>query len=362
MRALEALAHSLGMAILVEVHDGEELELALQLDTPLIGINNRNLRTFEVSLDATLALLNRIPQHRIVITESGILNPADVAQMRARQVNAFLVGEACMRAADPGVELARLFAPGDSRETKARHPDMLQIPNPTRAAWGNFPQVLIHADESKVKKHPDYSAAKSGNVAAAKQLVADVLNPDGVNQLRAMLDGDSVYLVPVFAEERDGINRIPAVFAEVLGACLGLPVYTEIVQANKAGHTGASGYHRLAYPALFDGQVQPEARYLLIDDFIGQGGTLANLKGHIENKGGRVVLATALTGKTYSARLAPSNETLSRLREKHGNELENWWQKTFGYGFSQLTESEARYLERSADIATIRNRIIAARS
>ena len=110
MQDLEALAHSLGMAVLVEVHDGHELAAALQLQTPLIGINNRNLRTFEVTLQTTLGLLSRIPQGRIAITESGILGPEDVRLMRANGVNAFLVGEAFMRAPDPGVALARLFA------------------------------------------------------------------------------------------------------------------------------------------------------------------------------------------------------------------------------------------------------------
>ena len=109
MQEFEALAHSLGMAVLVEVHDGEELDVALQLDTPLIGINNRNLRTFEVGLQTTLDLLAKIPQGRIVVTESGILEPEDVALMRNHDVHAFLVGEAFMRAAEPGVELARLF-------------------------------------------------------------------------------------------------------------------------------------------------------------------------------------------------------------------------------------------------------------
>jgi indole-3-glycerol phosphate synthase len=110
MRAFESLAHSLGMAVLVEVHNGEELEAALQLATPLIGINNRNLRTFEVSLQTTLDLLPRIPAERIVVTESGILNAENVALMRSHQVNAFLVGEAFMRAEDPGLELAKVFS------------------------------------------------------------------------------------------------------------------------------------------------------------------------------------------------------------------------------------------------------------
>jgi len=114
MKTLEALAHKLGMAVLVEVHDGKELETALQLKTPLIGINNRNLRTFEVSLQTTLDLLSHIAssangQSRIVVTESGIFTAQDVKLMRDHDVHAFLVGEAFMRASDPGEELAKVF-------------------------------------------------------------------------------------------------------------------------------------------------------------------------------------------------------------------------------------------------------------
>ncbi|MFD2365620.1 indole-3-glycerol phosphate synthase TrpC [Pseudoduganella sp. GCM10020061] len=109
MAELEACAHALGMDVLVEVHDGDELTAALRLKTPLVGINNRNLRTFEVSLETTIGLLPRIPQERLVVTESGILGPADVKRMREHDVHAFLVGEAFMRAPEPGVELERLF-------------------------------------------------------------------------------------------------------------------------------------------------------------------------------------------------------------------------------------------------------------
>ncbi len=109
MRSLEAAAQALGMAVLVEVLDPAELEMALDLATPLVGINNRNLRTFETRLETTLDLLARIPGDRLVVTESGILTPADVARMRANAVQAFLVGEALMRAADPGVALEELF-------------------------------------------------------------------------------------------------------------------------------------------------------------------------------------------------------------------------------------------------------------
>ncbi len=110
MVELEAIARSLDMAVLVEVHDGAELERALKLKTPLVGINNRNLRTFEVTLETTLSLREQVPADRLLVTESGILGRADVLRMREAGVNAFLVGEAFMRAPDPGVALAELFA------------------------------------------------------------------------------------------------------------------------------------------------------------------------------------------------------------------------------------------------------------
>ena len=110
MADFEAIARSLDMAVLVEVHDRPELERALKLKTPLVGINNRNLRTFEVTLDTTLGMLKDVPSDRLLVTESGILKPADVKTMRDAGVHAFLVGEAFMRADDPGLALARLFA------------------------------------------------------------------------------------------------------------------------------------------------------------------------------------------------------------------------------------------------------------
>ena len=110
MAEFEAIARSLDMAVLVEVHDQAELDRALRLRTPLVAINNRNLRTFEVTLDATLGLLAGVPADRLLVTESGILTQADVQRMRAAGVHAFLVGEAFMRAEDPGLALAELFA------------------------------------------------------------------------------------------------------------------------------------------------------------------------------------------------------------------------------------------------------------
>ena len=110
MAELEAVAHSLDMAVLVEVHDGAELQRALKLKTPLVGINNRDLRNFEVSLDTTIGLLKDVPADRLLVTESGIATRADVQRLREAGVNAFLIGETFMRADEPGEALAELFA------------------------------------------------------------------------------------------------------------------------------------------------------------------------------------------------------------------------------------------------------------
>lgn len=110
MRELEAAAHALGMAVLVEVHDRAELDVALELATPLIGINNRDLRTFETKLETTLTLAPRVPPARMVVTESGILSSEDVQQLRNGGIKAFLVGEALMRGDNPGLQLEHLFA------------------------------------------------------------------------------------------------------------------------------------------------------------------------------------------------------------------------------------------------------------
>jgi len=237
----------------------------------------------------------------------------------------------------------------------------MEFGKPVRTPWHEFPDVLIHAEESAVKKSTDYPAAKAGDVPAARRLVEAMLNEPIVEKLGVITTGANPLLASVHAYETEGINRIPTVLAEVLAERLGLHAEDSVVQTNRSGHTGASGYHRLAHPALFDGDVERGRAYLLVDDFVGQGGTLANLKGFIETKGGHAVLCTTLTGKPYSAKLTPSGATLRALRAKHGDELETWWKDNFGYGFDCLTESEARYLERADDAQLIRNRLLAAR-
>ena len=181
-----------------------------------------------------------------------------------------------------------------------------------------------------------------------------------MGELRASLDGHAVELVPIHALESAGVNEVPAALARRLSAWLGFPINVSIVQTNTVGHTGASGFQRLANQVLFAGEVKPQQRYLIVDDFVGQGGTLANLIGLITSRGGHVVAATVLTGKPYSAKLAPDDSIIRSLREKHRQDFENWWRQTFGFGYDSLTRSEARYLENSPDAHAIRDRLIAA--
>ncbi|MDO8414312.1 MAG: phosphoribosyltransferase, partial [Gallionellaceae bacterium] len=160
--------------------------------------------------------------------------------------------------------------------------------------------------------------------------------------------------------EQNGVNAIPEVFADELAQRLGWEVDGGVVQVNVVSHTGADGFSRLARQAEFDGVVQSGAEYVMVDDFVGMGGTLANLRGHIESHGGNVLAAVTLTGKSHSAKLCLTQSSLEELRRKHGTELEHWWQERFGHTFDALTESEARYLIRTEDAGTVRNRIIAA--
>lgn len=231
---------------------------------------------------------------------------------------------------------------------------------PPRRPWGKFPDVLIHAGESRVKNHPAYPSAKSGDAGAALELVRDVFDSEIPERLRILCSSSSPILVSAHAYERQGVNAIPEVLADVMAEKLDWPVDTGVVQTNVVAHTGADGFSRLARQPAFDGAVTGGADYVLIDDFVGMGGTLANLRGHIESHGGRVLAAVALTGKPHSAKLRLTVERLNELRNKHGAELENWWQDRFGHAFDALTESEARYLVRTPDFATIRDRIAAA--
>lgn len=238
--------------------------------------------------------------------------------------------------------------------------DQPMQPTALRAPWVSaFPDVDIHAPESIVKKHPRYKAAKGGDTAAAVDLVLDTMSETAIERLRAYQDLAPV-IVPVHGLEGVSSNTIPAALAVCLAETLGFNLSAEIVQTSRAAHTGSSGWWRLKSQALFSGEVTQGEAYILVDDFVGMGGTFASLRGLIEAKGGKVIHAQALTGKPRSARLALQPETLQALREKHGH-IEPWWRTEVGYEFDALTESEALYLLRIEQADTIRRRLVEAK-
>jgi len=175
---------------------------------------------------------------------------------------------------------------------------------PTRFPWNHFPPVYIHASESFVRTHHAYIAAKAGDGLAAMELVADTMSPYILERLWRRFDSRAPILVNAHAEEASGVNAIPDAMARAISAFLKWPRERRIIQTNKVSHTGASGYERLQRQATFAGRILIGLNYLLVDDFVGQGGTLANLRGHILAQQGYVIGATVLSGKDYSAELA----------------------------------------------------------
>ena len=237
--------------------------------------------------------------------------------------------------------------------------------HPPRAAWKAFADAVLLAGESRTRQYPEYTAAKAGDAVAAANLVDSLVDEAGTARVRALIsevsESGQTLLVSAHAYERQGVNAIPAALAKLLSERLDIPFRITVVQVNIVSHTGADGYGRLARRPRFEGDVDKGREHVMVDDFVGQGGTLANLRGWIEQQGGKVVGAVVLTGKPYSAKLNPSQEQLHELRQRHGPDFESWWRENFDHSFDCLTQSEARYLARSPDVDTIRNRLAAAR-
>ncbi len=213
----------------------------------------------------------------------------------------------------------------------------------SRRGWeADFPDAVTAHRPGRLSAHADYAAAKAGDDPAALRVARDVITPEFVEDVRAALpEGSKPLVVAVQSQEATGNNRIPRMAAEVLAQRLGLQVSEDIVQAAKVNRSAGDALHRLANQPPFTGKVEKGRDYVLIDDTLTQGGTLAQLKTHIEDNGGKVVLATALTGKDYSRKIALNSQSLADVRERFGS-IEPWWRDQFGYGFEGLTESEAR--------------------
>ena len=224
-----------------------------------------------------------------------------------------------------------------------------------------FPDVVIQLPAGspvRFSEHPDYAAAKAGDPEAAARFVNVMVTPAKLDELRTLIGDRQPVAVAAHAEEAAGRNAIPQLYADYLGATLGLPVDNAIVQANRPQRTGKDGEYRLSVHSEFDGPVEAGRDYLMIDDNVTQGGTLADLRSYIEHRGGNVIGATTLTGSRSSEILAPRAATLDALRVKFPD-LEATWKEAFGYDFTGLTHGEATYLLRSDPAHALGARVIA---
>ncbi|HEY5609059.1 MAG TPA: hypothetical protein VIM38_12065 [Alphaproteobacteria bacterium] len=205
--------------------------------------------------------------------------------------------------------------------------------------------------------HPDYIEAKSGDAEAALRLTQAFITSAALTSIEQMLRGRRPYLIAVSAIEAAGFNAIPRAMARTIADELGLALVTGVVQANTVSHTRASGWHRLRFRAEFDGTIQPGVDYWIIDDHVGLGSTMAELRAFVHAQHGTIVGASTLTASRHSEIIALTNDTLSKLRVKHGQTLEDFWLEEFGYGLAGLTEPEAGYLLRAASVDAIRARL-----
>jgi hypothetical protein len=231
-----------------------------------------------------------------------------------------------------------------------------------RMAWNDFPPCIILANEKDVLRDSFYHAAKHENnnldafYLTAKWLgkwVANCITGKPNNLFDQWRELDPL-LVAAIAVEGQSVNAIPETLVGVLAAEMELSyshVDLSITQINRVGHTKSNRWHRLANQPLFDGEIQPGRNYLLVDDFIGMGGTIANFKGYIESKGGKAIGALVLTGQERSAILTPPQELIQSIELKYGKDFTDWWHRTFGFCHTLLTASEAGYLWRSAENA-----------
>jgi len=228
----------------------------------------------------------------------------------------------------------------------------------TRTPWREFQSVFVFAPLNTAKKHPLYINAKQGNdVEASLRLVRDIVNDNDIKRLREAIGSEKVMVVPVQAIEEFGVNKIPAACAYHIATKLEYDLCGEIVQINMPKRTDKGAYYRLSHYPLFDGGVEKGKRYIIVDDTLTMGGTLASLRGFIENGGGHVVLAATLTGHPGAVNLNITPNMLDSICRKHGSELNDWWKNEIGFGVDKLTQGEAGHIKKAPSLEEIRSRI-----
>lgn len=242
-------------------------------------------------------------------------------------------------------------------EQEIRQPENAE-PQEIRTAWNDFPPVISNGKLGDLKNEPEYPAAKAGDVVQSALLVEKLLKDETVQEIKNLIGDNQPILVPIQSEEASGKNRIPQATAFALAEKLGLQVDESIYQSNTAKRTDTGIYHRYVAPPEFKGEVQAGKSYLIVDDTLSVGGTIATLKGYIENNGGKVIGSTVMTAHALKVDIPIQPNMLQSLQQKQG--LNEYWKQEFGYGVDKLTQQEAGHL-RKPTLEQIQERVQEAR-
>lgn len=230
-----------------------------------------------------------------------------------------------------------------------------------RAPWKDFPLVIRNGELGELQKQPEYSLAKAGDTDAAQDMASRLVRDSTLEQIHKAIGNSKPRIVPVLAEEASGRNKIPLAMAFEVGRRLGLEVDVSIYQAERVARTGEGADYRLAFNPSFDGPVTQGGQYLIFDDTLTMGGTIASLRGFLENRGGNVMAVAVMTAHPGALNIAVKPGMLEAINQKHGPAMDDFWKETFGYGIDQLTQGEAGHLRKSPSVDAIRARIIEAR-
>lgn len=230
-----------------------------------------------------------------------------------------------------------------------------------RSDWGDFPEVIRNGNLGDLKAQPEYDAAKHGDSKAALDMVERLLTGETIEQIKGLIGEDKPLILPVQLIEENGNNKIPIAIATILAGQLGLEVEQGIGQQEKLSRTGASADHRIAFNPTFRGLVESGKKYFIVDDNLTMGGTIASLRGYVENRGGKVMGASVMVARHGAENMVVRPKTLIAIKEKHGEAINDFWKEEFGYGIEKLTQAEAGLVRKSASIDDIRIRILHAR-
>jgi hypothetical protein len=230
---------------------------------------------------------------------------------------------------------------------------------PPRTPWpDDFPEVIVLSDEEARDAHDRYLGAKSGDFGSAFWLVEELTNHqqnEALERLRVFLNGSNAMLLPVTADEAFGFNAIPDALAHSLRYETECDIEERgrIVQSNKVAHTRAPGFQRIVTPASFDGEVRSGVNYVIVDDHVGFGGTIANLRGYVMAGGANVVGVVTLTCSPNSQILPVFKSTLDVIYERYGKEIDAFWEERFGHTIACLTEREAILVSRQRSLVQL---------